>query len=53
MTVHLVGTDLHLQGLVLGADHGCVEGAIEIALWGGNVVVEFLWDMAPGAVDDA
>ena len=45
--VHLVGADLHLEGLAFGADQRGVQGLVAVGLGGGDVVVELPGDVSP------
>ena len=49
--VHVLGADLDLHGSSLGADDHGMQGLIAVRLGIGDVIVEFLGDMQPGAVD--
>ena len=51
--VHLVGADLHLERLALGADHRRVQRAVVVGLGLGDVVVELARQRRPQVVDDA
>src|ERR1700683_1095923 len=50
--VHFARSDLDLERFVLRPDHGGVNRAIVIVLWGRGVIVELAWNEAPQAVHD-
>ncbi len=53
MGVHLMGADLHLQGVSRRANDGRVQRLVTVRLGLGDVVVEFLRHVQPQAMHDA
>src|SRR5690554_6092888 len=51
--MHLAGADLHFHDFAFGADHGGMQGLIAVFLGVGDIVVEFVGNMAPQAVHNA
>ena len=51
--MHLVGADLYLQGLAIGANNSGVERPVHIILRSSYEVVEFAGDRAPQAVHNS
>jgi len=53
MLVHVPGADLRLEGLIFGSDHGRVQRLVQVALGGGDVIVELPGDVLPEPVHDS
>src|SRR5262249_49358362 len=51
--VHVACSDLDLDAPASGTDHGCMNGAIEVAFRGRDVVVELARNVMPQPVDNA
>ena len=51
--VHLVRADLHFNGLAARTVHGCMQGLVAVFLGIGDVIIEFMFDMAPLAMHQA
>ena len=49
--MHFLGADLHLDALLLGPDHGGVDGAVVVALGRRDVILEAARHHGVGGVD--
>ena len=51
--VHLLGANLHLEGLTVRPDHRSVQGLVHIGPGNGDEILDAARDRSPGIVDDS